>query len=59
MKNVQIIFGRNGQNGLAGVAARSRQLGVTTGIQCRANEQSETAYNAGLMNKVKRHIMPG
>ena len=24
---------------LAGVAARSRQLGVTTGIQCRANEQ--------------------
>jgi len=36
---------------LAEVAARSRQLGVTTGIQCRANEQSETAYNAWLMNK--------
>ena len=51
VKNVQIIFGRNGQNGLAGVAARSRQQGVTTGMQCRDNRQSETAYNAWLMNK--------
>ena len=39
---------------LAEIAARSRQLGVTTGIQCRDNEQSETAYNAWLMNKGSR-----
>ena len=39
---------------LAKVAARSGQLGVTTGIQCRDNRQSEAAYNAGLMNKGSR-----
>ena len=36
----------NGRNGLAGVAARSRQLGVTTGIQCRDNRQSETGITS-------------
>jgi hypothetical protein len=52
---------------LAEIAARSRQLGVTTGIQCRengrrkpdtirGNGQSEPAYNAGLMNKGSRII---
>ena len=36
---------------LAKVAARSRQQGVTTGMQCRYNRQSETACDAWLMNK--------
>jgi hypothetical protein len=39
---------------LAKVAARSRQEGVTTGMQCRDNRQSETACDAWLMNKGSR-----
>ena len=39
MKNVQMDLDRMDKAMLAEIAARSRQLGVTTGIQCRANEQ--------------------
>ena len=37
MKNVQMDLDRMDKAMLAEIAARSRQLGVTTGIQCRAN----------------------
>ena len=41
MKNVQMDLDRMDKAMLAEIAARSRQLGVTTGIQCRANERRE------------------
>ena len=53
MKNVQMDLDRMDKAMLAEIAARSRQLGVTTGIQCRANEQRKPDDNPLLMDKIK------